>query len=254
MSKQPFARTALAAALVALGFGAHAENTARTTADSAQKPAASQRAAANGDTRAATSGSTQGDAIPRSERKFMEKAAAHGRAEVELGRLAQDRARSEEVKKFAERMVRDHGKANEELERIAAAKGVQLPAAPDKDHRKKMEKLGRLSGQEFDRAYMKEMTKDHKSDLGDFRKQAKSAKDPQVKAFAAKTLPTLEEHHKLAQATQASVGARARTAQAPTQAPEKERTASAEGDRVAARSGGAPGTGRSPATGGSGLK
>jgi putative membrane protein len=101
--------------------------------------------------------------------------------------------------------VQDHSKANDELKQIAAGKGLQLPSAPDAHHHQEMAKLQKLSGAEFDRAYMDHMVKDHKQDVAEFRKQADSGKDPQIKAFAAKTLPTLQEHLKLAEATHAEV-------------------------------------------------
>ena len=225
--QQPFARTALAAALLALGFGAGAQTSTQSTTSSAQqesgKPqsSATRRDASRSDSKA-TNGATKSagaDAkaptLAAGERKFMEKAAAHGLAEVELGRLAQDKATREEVKQFAQRMVQDHGKANEELKQVASAKGVELPAAPDKSHQKKMEKMQKLSGDQFDREYMKDMVKDHKNDVSEFRKQARGAKDSHVKEFAAKTLPTLEEHLKLAQTTQKAVTANTKDAKGP---------------------------------------
>lgn len=224
--KRPFAPTALAAALVALGFGAHAQSAAQSTDTSAQKPPrvqadAPQRAtrAASGDsTRATGNGATNAAALSSSERKFMEKAAAHGIAEVELGQLAAQKGASNEVKQFGQRMVQDHGKANDELRQIASAKGVELPKSPDKEHQKKMEKMRKLSGAEFDREYTRNMVKDHMNDVREFRKQASSAKDPQVKQFASKSVPTLEEHLKLAQAAEKSVAAGGKAKSAATDA------------------------------------
>ena len=139
------------------------------------------------------------------DRKFLDKAAAHGAAEVEMGRLAQQKGASQQVKDFGARMVQDHGKANDELKTLASAKGMAPAAKPDKEHEKKLASLQDKSGTDFDKAYMKEMVADHKKDVAEFRKQAKSAKDPEVKAFAEKTLPTLEGHLKLAQETDKAV-------------------------------------------------
>ena len=164
--KQPFARAALAAALLA-SFGALA---------------------------------AQGT-LSHSDTKFMQKAAGGGRAEVELGKLAQQKAMRGEVKEFATRMVEDHGKANGELEKIASANNVQLPNDVDKKTRKEMDKLSKLVGGDFDRAYMKHMVKDHEEDVEDFRKEAKSKQDSEAKAFAQNTLPVLEEHLTMAQKT-----------------------------------------------------
>ena len=133
--------------------------------------------------------------------KFLKKAAEHGMAEVELGNLAREKAMRDEVKQFAERMVADHTKANAEVQALAASNGVKLPTQPDRDHRKDLEKLRGLSGPDFDREYMKHMLKDHKDDVEDFRKQADSKKPNDVNRFAAKTLPVLEEHLRMAQAT-----------------------------------------------------
>jgi putative membrane protein len=146
-----------------------------------------------------------GKAVPAPDRGFAEKAAAGGAAEVEGGKVAEQRAANDKVKQFGARMVQDHSKANDELKQIAAAKNLQLPAAPDAHSRDMMAKMQKLSGAEFDRAYMDHMVKDHKKDVAAFEKEAGSGKDPEIKAFAAKTLPTLREHLKLAEATNSEV-------------------------------------------------
>jgi putative membrane protein len=107
----------------------------------------------------------------------------------------------DEVKQFADRMVADHTKANDEVQALAMSNGVKLPEGPDKKHVKEKDKLAKLSGPDFDRAYMRAMVKDHKEDVEDFRKQAKAKKPNDVNAFAAKTLPVLEQHLSMAQAT-----------------------------------------------------
>jgi putative membrane protein len=145
------------------------------------------------------------------DRKFMEKAAIGGMAEVQMGQLAKERGMSDEVKSFASRMVTDHSKANDELKSLAAAKGVTLPTDTDKKHKSKMDKLAKLSGPDFDRAYMKDMVKDHKEDVEEFRKEAKKSKDADVKKFAASTLPTLEEHLAMAEKTRDVVQGSKRT-------------------------------------------
>ena len=146
-----------------------------------------------------------GAAVPAPDRTFAEKAAAGGVAEVEGGKIAEQRAANDKVKQFGARMVQDHSKANEELKQLASGKGLQLPSAPDAHSKEMMAKLQKLSGAEFDRAYMDHMVKEHKKDVAEFKKEAGSGKDPQIKAFAAKTLPTLEEHLKMAEATHAEV-------------------------------------------------
>lgn len=144
--------------------------------------------------------------ISHGERKFIEEAAKGGMSEVELGQFAQQHASSDQVKQFAARMVKDHSKANEELRSLAQAKGVTVPSGPKNMEKHEMGKLAKLQGDAFDREYMDHMVKDHVKDVKEFRKQADKAKDADVKNFAASTLPTLEEHLKMAQDTDAAVG------------------------------------------------
>ena len=151
------------------------------------------------------------------DRKFLTKAAAGGMTEVEMGKLAQTQAASDQVKQFGARMEADHGKANTELKTIASSKSVELPPSPPKKEMKMMDKLKTMSGAEFDRAYMSHMVSDHKKDIELFEKESKSGKDPQVKAFATKTLPTLREHLQMAQGIHDTMMA----AGAPAPAPRK---------------------------------
>jgi putative membrane protein len=151
-----------------------------------------------------SSGSTA-QSVPSSDKSFAEKAAIGGLAEVEMGKLAQEKAGSEQVKQFGQRMVDDHSKANDELKQVATAKGLTLPTDLDAKHKSKLDKLQKLSGAQFDRAYMDDMVADHKQDVGEFQKEAKSGKDSDIKGFASKTLPTLQEHLKMAESTHAAV-------------------------------------------------
>jgi putative membrane protein len=137
--------------------------------------------------------------LDRSDRKFVEEAANGGLTEVELGKLAQQKASNAQVKEFGARMVQDHSKANDELKQLAQSKGVDVPAAPGKSQQKELDKLNKLTGSKFDHEYMAHMLSDHRKDVSEFQKVSKSSKDSDVKAFADKTLPTLQEHLKLAQ-------------------------------------------------------
>lgn len=137
---------------------------------------------------------------------FVKKAAMGGMAEVDLGKLAADKATSDDVKKFGQRMADDHSKANDELKTLAQNKQITLPTEPDPHAKALHDKLAKLSGAAFDRAYMQAMVADHKKDVNEFRMEAKSGKDADVKGWAAKTLPTLEEHLRLAQSTHSAVG------------------------------------------------
>ena len=137
------------------------------------------------------------------DRIFIEHAAQDGIAEVELGRLAEKRGSSDAVKQFGARMVEDHSKANDELKKLAAARNIALPSTPDRKTHKDLQDLGKT--RRFDHEYMERMVSDHRKDVADFRKQAQSAKSSDIKAFAQKTLPTLEDHLKLAESTKASL-------------------------------------------------
>jgi putative membrane protein len=129
---------------------------------------------------------------------FVTKAAKGGLAEVELGKLASEKASSDAVKQFGQRMVDDHGKANNELKTLAQSKSVTIPTDLDAKDKALRDRLMKLSGRAFDRAYMQAMVSDHVKDVNEFRTESKTGKDPEVKAWAAKTLPTLEEHLKMA--------------------------------------------------------
>lgn len=151
------------------------------------------------------SGSTAGRSLAKPDMKFMKNAAQGGMAEVQAGELAASQGTHPQVRSFGQQMVADHGKANQELMTLASAKGMQLPAGPDNKHKKALAKLKGSSGASFDRAYADQMVKDHQQTLDLFRNTAASAKDADVKAFAAKTVPTLEHHLQMAQALQAAV-------------------------------------------------
>jgi len=96
-------------------------------------------------------------------------------------------------------MVDDHTKANDELKQLASSKRVDLPDQVTAKDKMLKERLSKLSGPSFDRAYMENMVKDHKKDVADFNRESNSAKDPDVKHFASKTLPTLKDHLKEAE-------------------------------------------------------
>lgn len=150
---------------------------------------------------AAQNTSTAGAAtthVSPSDRQFMIKAAEGGKAEVELGQLAQEKASSADVKQFGQRMVTDHSQANDQLKQVASQKGVNLPDKLSAKDRATKARLEKLSGDAFDRAYMKDMVMDHTEDVREFKVEAKNGKDPDLKNFASQTTPTLEDHLKQA--------------------------------------------------------
>jgi putative membrane protein len=138
--------------------------------------------------------------LSSSDRDFVMDAAMGGLMEVELGRIAAQKGMSESVKQFGQRMVDDHSKANEELMTLAQSKGITLPTALDEKHQKDVTKLSAMSGADFDRAYSKMMLSDHNKDVKEFEKQSSKGADADIKAFASKTLPTLQEHLQMAKA------------------------------------------------------
>jgi putative membrane protein len=136
---------------------------------------------------------------------FVKQAAQDGMAEVELGNVAAEKAASQDVKTFAARMVQDHTKANAELATLAQSKNLKVPEKLDLKHRAKIDALKLRSGASFDAAYAKEMVADHNKAISLFTKESQSA-DPDLSGFAKKTLPTLKEHKKMADALYAKVG------------------------------------------------
>ena len=193
------AKAALPVALLSLALSAFAQGPSPSSsagAASGSPKSSAPKASASKST------SSKGGQLDHSDRKFLETAAKDGLAEVELGQLASQRAESPDVKQFGQRMVQDHGKANDQLKQLAQSKGMDVPTETDKSHQKKMAKLQKLNGAQFDKQYMDDMVKDHKKDVKEFQKQAKSAKDPDVKNFAAQTAPTLQEHLQMAEAAQ----------------------------------------------------
>lgn len=136
--------------------------------------------------------------IDSANRRFMQKAAEGGLAEVKLGQLAADKASNQAVKDFGKRMVTDHTKINDQLKGLASQKGVNLPTSLDAKDQATYDRLSKVSGSEFDSAYMRDMVKDHNADIAEFQGETQTAKDADVKAFAQQTLPTLEDHLNLA--------------------------------------------------------
>ena len=136
--------------------------------------------------------------LPAPDQQFMVEAARGGIAEVEMGRLAAQRAASDAVRQFGQRMATDHGAANQELMQLAQRKGLNLPREMGPSHRAAMERLSTMSGASFDQAYMTDMMRDHQHDLAAFTREAREGQDAEVRAWAAKTLATIQEHQRLA--------------------------------------------------------
>jgi putative membrane protein len=147
--------------------------------------------------------------LSSSDASFIGEAAAGGMMEVELGKLATEKASKEKMKDFGRRMEEDHSKANSELKQLASDKGVKLPTALEGKEKSAVERLSQLSGAEFDREYMRAMIADHKQDVSKFESAASKANDPDVTQFASKALPTLKKHLQMAETTGREVKASA---------------------------------------------
>jgi putative membrane protein len=142
-----------------------------------------------------------------SDEEFLKEAASDGMLEVKLGQLADAKAANAEVRKFGRRMVTDHTKANQDLMTVAKKIGVAIPKEMNARHQALVQKLQDLKGADFDRAYMGEMVKDHQHAVKVFTEQAKAAQNEEVRAFAGRTLPHLQEHLQMAREVATKVGA-----------------------------------------------
>ena len=143
--------------------------------------------------------------VSKKDQDFMTRAAAGGLYEVAGGTLAQEKGRSPTVKAFGEMLIKDHTAANGELKALASAKGVTLPTAVPADKKKRLDKIAKAK--DFDKEFVDEVgVDDHKKDIQLFEKASKDADDAEVKAFAAKTLPTLKAHHEHAEGLKKAYG------------------------------------------------
>lgn len=145
--------------------------------------------------------------VGRTDEQFMMKAAQGTMAEIEAARLAQEKASSSEIKEFARKLEQDHSKASDQLKQLAEQKNVQLPADMGK-HKEQVDKIRNLSGDQFDKAYMKMQVSHHKKDVSEFQKHTNRSMDSDVRTFASNTLPTLQEHLRQAQELQGSTRGR----------------------------------------------
>lgn len=175
----------------------NAANTNRANSNSTLGNAANSVANAVSNAASAVTGTTDSD--------FLKEAGLGGMAEVEMGKLASTKAANAEVKKFAQMMVTDHSKANEELKALASRKGVTIPAELDSSHKATLDGLRSQVGADFDTEYVEAMVDDHEKDVKAFEDKAKNATDPDIKAFAEKTLPVLKKHLEAIKAIQSKM-------------------------------------------------
>ncbi len=137
----------------------------------------------------ATSATLAGD-----DKTFAEKAIRGGQFEIECSRVALDKATSGKIRDFANMMIADHGQANQELESLAQKKGLSVPSTPDSSAQSKLDELRQLDGEAFDTRYREMQIDAHDEAIRLFRKASNEAQDQDLRAFATKTLPTLQKH------------------------------------------------------------
>jgi putative membrane protein len=158
--------------------------------------AETQRAA---DTTVAAAKAQVNPTLSTTDATFMTLAARGGMAEVQLGQLAQTKGSSAAVKRFGERMVREHGESNQAMMALAQQKQITPPDTVGADHQQTYDNLSKLRGRAFDRAFAQAMVQNHQQDLQAYQEEAQNGTDPEVKAFAARHVPILQEHLRMAQ-------------------------------------------------------
>jgi putative membrane protein len=136
--------------------------------------------------------------LSAADHKFATDAAEGGMAEVQLGQLAVSKASNPDVKNFGQKMIDDHGKANDQFKSVAAGEGITLPTSVGAKNQATYDRLNKLSGAAFDKAYMQDMVKDHETDVKEFEHESQSGGNAAIKNFASQTLPTLQEHLRMA--------------------------------------------------------
>lgn len=187
MNKTPARTSTILAALLVMAGAAIAQTPATQAATAT--PASASPSASH----------AQADRVARADAAFIKQAAQNGHAEVESSKLALTKASNAQVKTFAQQMVDDHTKANNELATLARSKGIEVPTEPSLAQKAKMKVLSVRDGDSFDRHYADAMgVKAHEDTIKLFRKASAEASDPDIKAFAIKTLPTLEHHLQMA--------------------------------------------------------
>jgi putative membrane protein len=199
------ARTLPLAAALAFSLGsALAQTSSGATATPQTTPNTGSSMTGGGAAPAAQPGTgtrnTPKSTMARADRKFIEKTAQSGMFEVQVAQEAANKASDPAVKDFAGRLLKDHTAANDELVKLANSKGVEVPAAPGYLKRRAEDKMAKRSGADFDQHFVREVgIKDHEKDIKAFEKESEKAKDPDLKAWVDKTLPTLREHLAMAQ-------------------------------------------------------
>jgi putative membrane protein len=191
--KKTFVLPVLIAASVLTSCGDNNDSSANTTTTTTDTTTSMNNAPATTDT-TASAANRNTTPLNESDQAFVKKAAMGGMMEVQTGQLAQQNAMNQRVKDFGAMMVRDHGAANQELMTLARNRGLMLSDSLDKKMQDHITAMQKMTGKSFDQHYITMMRDDHNKDIAEFEKAASGANDPELKAWAAKTLPTLKVH------------------------------------------------------------
>jgi putative membrane protein len=195
--KRVLSGTLAALALLAMFAFACKKEESGTTDTSYSSTSSSTTSTAASDPSGTTSTNIITSPLSAADKDFAMKAAQGGMAEVSLGQMAAQKATDADVKNFGNRMVNDHGKAGDELNQLATNKGIALPTDLDAEAKKTSADLSKKS-KDFDKSYMNDMVKDHEKDVKEFEKASKDVQDPDLKSWASKTLPVIQDHLNIA--------------------------------------------------------
>lgn len=146
----------------------------------------------------AVGASAQAGKLSKADRMFIMKAAEGNLLEIRLAEMAFKKGQGEAVKKFAERLVRDHTKAYEELKKVAKKLGVTVPTKLNAKEQNEIEKFAKLKGAQFDKAYAPFMVQEHTTDVAKFKMESKKVQNADLRRWVEQTLPVLEEHLQMA--------------------------------------------------------
>ncbi len=162
--------------------------------------AAQQSSDQNMNTQMGTNSTTQSTGnLAKADMKFLRDVGKDNNFEIQASQLAAQKASNPEVKDFAQKLVNDHTQLSNDLSGLAQNKGVTLSSSLEKRDQKELNTLNKYSGKKFDREYMKQMVRDHKEDIKDFQKEAKTGKDSDLQNFASNHISALQGHLSMAQ-------------------------------------------------------
>lgn len=250
----------LGAAALALLFGSASvqadDNKSRTSGasqDSASTSASGSGAASSGASasKSGQSGQSGQSQLSKDDQKIIEELAQANLAEIATGKLALERSQNPQIKQFAQQMIDDHTKSQQQLKQLADSKGVQLPSEPARKHQRMADKLAKLEGNKFDEEYRKQVGEKAHEDTHKLLERAqKDAKDPQLKALAQQTLPVVEKHLSMAESMEGKGG---RTSGSSSEGKSGQSGSSSEGQPTRSNGGASSGSSGNSASGGSGA-